>query len=69
MAQPGREDKGPHVVAAAACAIVIQVIVLVLRFWSRALLTRTRFWWDDWMVFAALVRLSYSPEGCCEGLL
>ena len=69
MAQPGREDKGSHVVAAAACAIVIQMIMLVLRFWSRALSTRTRFWWDDWMVLAALVRLYSSSEGCREGLL
>ena len=49
-------DKGSHVLAAAICVIVIQVVAVALRFWSRALSRGTRFWWDDWMVLAALVR-------------
>ena len=58
MAQAVHETKGPQLVAATVCGIVIQVIVVTLRFWSRALSTGTHFWWDDWMVLAALVRPS-----------
>ena len=58
MAGAVHETKGPQVVAAAVCGIVIQVIVVALRFWSRALSTGTHFWWDDWTVLAASVRSS-----------
>lgn len=55
MAPTSTDDKGPRVVAAAIAVIVIQVVVVILRFWSRAISVRAHFWWDDWMVLAALV--------------
>ncbi len=55
MAPTSADDKGPHTVAAAIAVIVIQVVVVILRFWSRAISVRAHFWWDDWMVLAALV--------------
>ena len=55
MASTSADNKGPRVVAATVSVIVIQVIVVILRFWSRAISTRARFWWDDWLVLAALV--------------
>lgn len=62
MAATSADNKGPRVVAAAVSVIVIQVVVVILRFWSRAILVRARFWWDDWMVLAALV----SSAKCLE---
>ena len=38
--------------------VVIPSVVVALRFWSRALNSTAnglRFWWDDWLVLAALV--------------
>ena len=70
MARAAHETKGPQIVAAAVCGIVIQVIVVALRFWSRALSTGTHFWWDDWMVLAALVRPSvFSWQMQCRLIL
>ena len=60
-------DKGPRIVAAAVSVIVVQVLVLILRFWSRSLSTRARFWWDDWTVLAALVK--YPQDSQSNGRL
>ena len=62
------ENKGPRVVAAAVSVIVIQLVVLFLRFWSRAISTKARFWWDDWTVLAALVSLCWLLQCNCKGL-
>ena len=47
--------------------IIVPTIVILIRAWSRALLPlsptsriATKFWWDDWMTFAAGVQIPFS---------
>ena len=55
MAYSIQEDKGKRLIAAAVWAVIFQVLVVGLRFWSRLACARTRLWWDDWALLAALV--------------
>lgn len=40
--------------------LITPLVAIVLRFWSRALAPSSkgpRFWWDDWLALAALVKV------------
>ncbi|CAD6441948.1 e147b13e-ce82-4cc9-8935-6b00fdbc5a0d [Sclerotinia trifoliorum] len=50
--------------------IILSVLAVSLRFWSRALFFErkqsspmSRFWWDDWLALADLVRLAKKSSG------
>ena len=47
-------NEGPRIIAVAAVLITISTIAVILRFVSR-LVSQAGFWWDDWMILAALV--------------
>ncbi|KAI1747579.1 hypothetical protein F4782DRAFT_535240 [Xylaria castorea] len=53
------DDLGPAFRAVIVIFLVVSVLVISLRFWSRALSTvsqnKSRFWWDDWLALAATV--------------
>ncbi|KAI9714015.1 MAG: hypothetical protein M1820_000745 [Bogoriella megaspora] len=64
MAPAGEPDTGPRLRAICIATIIIPTVAVILRFWSRALLPRdptpmskvkSRFWWDDWTILAALI--------------
>ncbi|KAF2186032.1 hypothetical protein K469DRAFT_515602, partial [Zopfia rhizophila CBS 207.26] len=54
------DDVGPVIVRFGIAMIIIPVVAVALRFWSRALGLGTkssdgrRFWWDDWAALAVL---------------
>jgi hypothetical protein len=59
------DDQNPRLRSLIIAFIILPSIAVSVRLWSRALLpgstmskTPTRFWWDDWTVLAAGVRLS-----------
>ena len=67
------EDVGPVVIRFGIAMIVIPVVSVALRFWSRALGLGTkssdgrRFWWDDWAVLAVVVSsLVYTDAKLCS---
>lgn len=53
MALPGG-DRGPTIVAVQIVMIVTATLAVALRFIARRI-SGAGFWWDDWMILAALV--------------
>jgi hypothetical protein len=56
------ESKQGNLRALLIAMMVLPTVVILVRFWSRALLPAysmskmpTRFWWDDWTALAAAV--------------
>ena len=50
-------NKGARVTAVASVMIVLSVISVLFRFWSRLLAKKSGLWWDDWLALTALVCL------------
>ena len=55
MATLAVEDRGPEINGYGIAMIVLSIIAVALRFWSRYLAKKAGFWWDDWFALAALV--------------
>ena len=51
-------DDGPMLRRLAIAMTVLSTLSIALRFWSRAVATRTKFWWDDWLALLAWVCLT-----------
>jgi hypothetical protein len=57
------EDRGPPFEAFLIIFTILSLLAITLRFWSRSLLStreghyHKRFWWDDWLALAAMVRM------------
>ena len=55
------DDLGPVIIRFGIAMIIIPVVTIALRFWSRALglgiksSNGSRFWWDDWLALAVIV--------------
>lgn len=62
-----QQNRGPPLAAYNAVMIVIPVIAVALRLWSRMLMPSDkrlhRFWWDDWVVVMALVSFQIKVIG------
>jgi len=56
MAAPSADNRGPEVVNVAVATIVLSIVTVALRCWSKALSKTADFWWDDWTAIASLVR-------------
>jgi hypothetical protein len=56
---PGaNDDLSGIIIAEAIPSIIIPIIAVALRFWSRWINKKVnvpRFWWDDWLCLASLV--------------
>lgn len=52
MESPSLFDRSPTILAVCFTGISLQILALILRFWSRKV-NRTPFWHDDWTVLAA----------------
>ena len=48
-------SRGPNIVAVSIVMLVVSIVSVILRFWSRFLSQQGRFWWDDWAALMALV--------------
>ncbi|KAI9656617.1 MAG: hypothetical protein M1821_004824 [Bathelium mastoideum] len=46
-------DKRGDVLGACITTTAVALIALALRFWSRAVAKKVRFWWDDWAALAS----------------
>ena len=53
-------NKGPVVLVVSILMVILAVAAVALRFLSRKL-SKAIFWWDDWIILAALVRLRANP--------
>lgn len=67
---PNYDTRAPGIVACAVVMIIASSLAVILRFWSRAVAARLKFWWDDWAMLATLVdefpldfELSFVPYG------
>jgi hypothetical protein len=54
------DDRGPGLRAFVIVLLIVMILSITLRFWSRALAKAgadptPRFWWDDWLSLLALV--------------
>lgn len=53
------QDRSPTVKAFSIAMIIMPSIMVLLRLWSIVVIRSgpdvSRFWWDDWLVFLALV--------------
>ena len=71
MANQG--DKAPSMLAVFSVFLVLPLIAVSLRFLARRL-TRVAFWWDDWLLLVAAVRIPVylsnvsllNPSGHCH---
>jgi hypothetical protein len=67
-----QEDRSPQFRAFLIFLTIIDMAAIILRFWSRSLLhvpdkpDHRRFWWDDWVALASLVRSWYSITSITE---
>ena len=52
---PSHNNRTQGFVEFVAIALISSCVALVLRAWSRLLLRKRRFWWDDYFAFATLV--------------
>ncbi|ORY09575.1 hypothetical protein BCR34DRAFT_602706 [Clohesyomyces aquaticus] len=53
------DDRGPGLRAFIIVMMIVSIISVLLRFWSRTLMTKEsrgipRIWWDDWLALSAL---------------
>ncbi|KND88123.1 hypothetical protein TOPH_07233 [Tolypocladium ophioglossoides CBS 100239] len=51
---PNYADRGSGIVDCAIVAMVLSTLVVMVRFWSRAVTTSLLFWWDDWAMLLTL---------------
>jgi hypothetical protein len=62
---PNYDTRAPEILACAIIMIVITTLAVILRFWSRAVVSNLEFWWDDWALLATMVSsistISLSP--------
>lgn len=61
MATVAQTDSGQSLRGFAISMIILSIVAVVLRFWSRVLSGASKgvlFWWDDWTVLLGLVRSS-----------
>lgn len=56
MASIPGPDRGSHIVAVSIVMTILPTMALTLRLWSRLISKNNRFWWDDWLAIASLVR-------------
>ncbi|RYP11615.1 hypothetical protein DL765_007663 [Monosporascus sp. GIB2] len=55
----GNDDRGPGLQAFVTVMVIVTVVAITLRFWSRSIphtngRSKRRFWWDDWVALAAV---------------
>ena len=56
-AQMPHDDLGPGLNAMTITMMVLSIIAVALRFWSRFIVTSgKKFWHDDWLALVGLVR-------------
>lgn len=48
--------------------LILPSIAIGLRIWSRLTMRTQRFWWDDWCIIAALVRITTRVAALVLGL-
>ncbi|KAI1662206.1 hypothetical protein F4813DRAFT_396903 [Daldinia decipiens] len=50
------DDRGPGLRSFVIVMLILTVVAITLRFWSRSLSTshKLRFWWDDWIALTAV---------------
>lgn len=51
--------------------VILPTVAILLRFWSRSISSgkhssKGRFWWDDWVALASLVRLRTCINSCSK---
>jgi hypothetical protein len=51
---PNYATRGPGLIACSVVLLIIPSITVFIRLWSRAT-SRTKFWWDDFMVLSTLL--------------
>ncbi|KAI0908382.1 hypothetical protein F4823DRAFT_640177 [Ustulina deusta] len=56
------DDRAPGLVACCIASIVFSTVAVVLRLWSRGVITSLAFWWDDAAILVTLV-FSYALLG------
>ncbi|KAI0145932.1 hypothetical protein F4776DRAFT_608614 [Hypoxylon sp. NC0597] len=59
LANTGVEDRGPGLRSFLIVMLILTLVAITLRFWSRSLPVyhgghKSRFWWDDWIALAAV---------------
>ena len=54
-------SRGPGVAAFCILMIILSILAVILRIWSRYTSRRQRFWWDDWFAIASLVSAMITP--------
>ena len=55
MAASPDQSRGPKLTVFCIVMMVLSILAVILRIWSRATSKRQRFWWDDWCAIASLV--------------
>ncbi|KAM0794501.1 hypothetical protein BDR22DRAFT_922698 [Usnea florida] len=54
MAESPGPTRGPGLTALCIVMIILSILAVTLRVWSRLLSKNQRFWWDDWFAIASL---------------
>lgn len=54
MAESPNSTRGPGLTALCIVMIILSIVAVTLRVWSRLLSRNQRFWWDDWFAIASL---------------
>lgn len=52
---PNYADRGPNIIACATVLVAVPTLTVLVRFWSRIVVSGVRFWLDDYMVFGTLI--------------
>ena len=52
---PNYSDRGPNIVACATVLLVVPTLAVFIRLWSRVVVSRIRFWWDDYSLLGTLI--------------
>lgn len=53
------EDRSGRVMASVLAPAILAIIAVFLRIWARYL-SKAKFYWDDYLILVALVRLQHS---------
>lgn len=61
---PDYGDRGPSIVATGAVMMALSTVAVLVRFWSRMVATRAKFWWDDAALLATLVSFPSCLKSC-----
>ena len=66
LAELTRQDRGPPLIAYCIVFMIIPVVFVALRFWSRAVVPRgeKKFQYDDWFALVCVVSNSYAECIC-----